>query len=727
MAARLADLAAHADPAQDPYLSAQRAVLDRERLDDPTLSPGDRMETRVMLGRELLVSGDPRAAVEVFEPVLADMRAAGPAFSKGMVTSIEELIGVCWLRLGEQDNCVLHHGTESCLMPIRGDGVHTVTEGSRKAFETFSGILERHPNDLVARWLLNIAAMTLGEYPGGVPDEWLVPPSAWDSDDDIGRFPDVARERGVDVLGLCGGVCMEDFDLDGDLDLLVSSWDLRDQVRYLVNRGDGRFDDRTEESGLLGITGGLNMLHADYDSDGLPDVLLLRGAWRKEAGAVPNSLLRNLGGGRFADVTEAAGMLSFHPTQTAAFVDYDGDGWLDVFVGNESVPLESASKHPCELYHNDGDGTFTECAARSGVDVLGYVKGVAADDYDGDGRPDLYLSRQDGPNLLLHNLGPADGRARDAAPSDATSRAPAAPVRDWRFVDVASQAGVTEPAWSFPTWFFDYDADGRPDLFASGYQWLSVRRVAREALGGKPGGELPHLYRNRGDGTFEDVTERVGLDTLLLGMGSNFGDLDDDGWLDLYVGTGEPDFMALYPNRAFRNDAGRRFLDVTTSGGFGHLQKGHAIAFGDIDGDGDQDVYAVMGGAYSGDRFQNALFLNPGHAGHRIVLRLEGTVGNRSAIGARVRVTLERADGSPRDVYVTVGTGGSFGSSSLQQEIGLGDARRIVAVEVRWPAPGLTERFDGVAPDAVYRVVEGSGRIEPLAELPPPAGDPVTR
>ena len=280
---------------------------------------------------------------------------------------------------------------------------------------------------------------------------------------------------------------------------------------------------------------------------------------------------------------------------------------------------------------------------------------------------------------------------------------------------MASKAGVTGTTWTFPCWFFDFDNDGHLDIFVSGYKQEAVRKVAREAMGDPPSGELPRLYRNRGDGTFEDVTERMGVNTLVLTMGCNFGDLDEDGWLDFYLGTGEPDYMALYPNRMFRNDGGKRFNDVTTSGGFGHLQKGHAIAFGDIDGDGDQDVFAVMGGAYSGDGFQAALFLNPGHGRHWVTLRAQGTNANRGAIGAKLRVHLLQADGTERDVYADIGTGGSFGSESLQAEVGLGDAESIAWIEVRWPAPGKLQRYPGVAFDSVYELVEGAVEAVPVA------------
>jgi hypothetical protein len=276
---------------------------------------------------------------------------------------------------------------------------------------------------------------------------------------------------------------------------------------------------------------------------------------------------------------------------------------------------------------------------------------------------------------------------------------------------VAEEAGVGLPIWSLSTWFFDYDNDGRPDLFAAGHWIRDAGDVARDYLGLRTQAARPRLYRNRGDGRFEDVTVQAGLDTVTLPMGANFGDLDNDGWLDLYLATGDPGFRTLIPNRMFRNNGGL-FEDVTSSGGFGHTGKGSGVAFGDIDDDGDQDLYCVMGGPFSGDVGLNVLHANPGSGNRWITLRLEGTRSNRCAIGARIRVEFREA-GATRSVWRTVGSGGSFGASSLQQEIGLGAAEGDVRVEIHWPAGGPPQVFEGVRPDRIYRVREGDTALLP--------------
>jgi hypothetical protein len=191
-------------------------------------------------------------------------------------------------------------------------------------------------------------------------------------------------------------------------------------------------------------------------------------------------------------------------------------------------------------------------------------------------------------------------------------------------------------------------------------------------------------------------------------MGANFGDLDNDGWLDFYLGTGAAPLNNIVPNQMFRNAEGRFFQNVTTSGGFGHLQKGHAVAFGDVDNSGSQDVFAAIGGAMTGDKSYSVLFKNPGNNNHWLKLDLVGVKANRFAVGARVRVQVRDANGQARDIYRTVGSGGSFGASSLRLHIGIGSASTIDSLEIRWPGINLTQRIAGpIGADARYELKEG--------------------
>ena len=310
--------------------------------------------------------------------------------------------------------------------------------------------------------------MTLGMYPEQVPAQWLVPPEVFVSDYDIKRFADVAPAMGLDLVSMAGGSIMDDFDGDGHLDIMASSWGLDDQLRYFANLGDGTFAERTAAAGLAGIVGGLQIVHADYDNNGYADVLVLRGGWWEDDGLHPNSLLHNNGNGTFADVTEQVGLLTFHPTQTAAWGDYDNDGWLDLFVGNESY---GGRIHRCELFHSNGraeDLQFAEVAEATGVAIVGYVKGAAWGDYDNDGLIDLYVSRLTGTNFLFANDGANE-------------------FGGWTFTDKSKEAGVTEPLGSFPVWFWDYDNDGWLDIFVSGYHYeASAGDVAADYLGWLP-------------------------------------------------------------------------------------------------------------------------------------------------------------------------------------------------------------------------------------------------
>ncbi len=200
------------------------------------------------------------------------------------------------------------------------------------------------------------------------------------------------------------------------------------------------------------------------------------------------------------------------------------------------------------------------------------------------------------------------------------------------------------------------------------------------------------LYRNNGKGGFDDVTASVKLDHVVPAMGANFGDIDNDGYLDFYLGTGAPSYAALMPNVLFRNHDGKYFVDVTAATGTGHLQKGHGVAFADLDDDGQVDIFENIGGFVPGDAYYRALFKNPGHEANWIRVKLVGGKTNRAAIGAKITVTLD--DGSIR--YREVSTGGSFGASPFAQHIGLGKGRTVKTLEVWWPASNTRQTLPDV-------------------------------
>jgi hypothetical protein len=694
MAARIDAILAAQDPLGAAFRNPERAQALKNivtRLEKESPNSADHASAVFQLSMELLRAGEMEQSLDELDE-MRDIYASAPALATPAKLNSERFIeALDYLRIGEVENCLSLHGPDACIFPFRPGAFHKKQRGSREAIRRFEQILRNNPNDLSSRWLLNIAYMTLGEYPDQVPPQFLISPKVFESGYDIKHFTNIAGPLGLEVFDLAGGVVAEDFDNDGNIDLMTSTWLPTGKIHLFSNRGDGSFDEVTEHSGLAAARGGLNLVSADFNNDGFVDVLVLRGAWMAVNGHFPFSLLKNNGNGTFSDVTEEAKLLSAHPTQTAVWLDYDNDGWLDLFVGNESTPGDT---NRCQLFHNNKDGTFTDVAPQLGLDMVAYVKGVSAGDYNNDGRTDLYLSCAFQPNHLFRNDGPA-------------------PNGGWKFTDVTAQAGVAEPLRSFPTWFFDYDNDGFLDLFVSGYFMNTSGDIAADYMGMPHTAETLHLYRNKGDGTFEDVSKAVHLDKVVPTMGCNFGDLDNDGWLDFYLGTGTPNNAMVIPNRMFRNNGGKTFQDVTTSGGFGHLQKGHAVAFADFDNDGDQDIYEVMGGAYSGDTARNVLFENPGHGNHWVKLKLEGVQSNRGAVGARIKLLVQTPHGE-RALYRTVDTGGSFGCNPLRQDIGLGDATKILRAEVFWPVTGKTQIIDGLQLEHAYHIKEGAPKPDEL-------------
>jgi predicted transport protein len=287
-----------------------------------------------------------------------------------------------------------------------------------------------------------------------------------------------------------------------------------------------------------------------------------------------------------------------------------------------------------------------------------------------------------------------------------------------KFEDVTDKAGLrNQVSKTFPTWFWDYDNDGWLDIFLCAYEFdksLGYYEAAEKLNYPMQEESKMKLYRNNRDGTFTNVADKVGLDRVANAMGSNFGDIDNDGFLDFYLGTGNPDMKSIIPNRLFKNVKGQSFEDVTTAARVGNLQKGHGVAFADLDFDGDQDIFIEVGGSFKGDRNRNSLYMNPGQGENNwIAIKLEGVQSNRLAIGSRIKVTYHE-NNEQRHVYRDVNSGGSFGSSPILAHIGIGTATVIDYIEIQWSGSNLKQEFTKVSPNQQIRIQEGSSEFEIL-------------
>jgi hypothetical protein len=631
-----------------------------------TRPPFELMQAHLGLAQLLAYQGEMMRAMPHFE----DAYQLAHANVLSATMTLEETLGLAYMHKAEMDNGAYRTPGELCLIPPRS-GSFAKTADTEKAIEHFLHYLQQKPDELEVRWLLNLAYMNLGKYPDGVPARHLIPPAAFRSGDDVGRFTDVAPQAGLNVFASAGGVIVDDLAGSGRMDVVTSNFYSCGPLHYFGNNGDGTFTERTSASGLANQVGGLNIVQTDYNNDSCKDILVLRGGWETPQ---RNSLLKNNCNGTFTDVTVEAGLAKpATSTQTAVWTDINNDGLLDLFVGNEDTPSQ--------LFLNRGGVRFEDISHPAGVDRLSYAKGVGAADYDNDGFQDLYVSNYDGDNFLYRNN------------------------HDNTFTDTAATAGVPGSRRGFGTWFFDYDNDGWVDLFATSY-FMSADETARTYLA------LPHnattlkLYKNLGNGTFRDVTTQVGLDKVFMPMGANFGDVDNDGFLDIYLGMGTPSYASLAPHVLLRNKNGQSFVDITASSGTGELHKGHGIAFADLDNDGDQDIVAEIGGATPGDSHAMRLFENPGQGHDWIALKLVGVKSNRAAIGARIKVTIENEGRGTRSIHRSVTSGGSFGASPLEQHIGLGKAARILDVEIWWPASNTRQHFAGIGKNQVVEISE---------------------
>ncbi len=677
-----------------------RRLADLERMSP---RPPDFEQRRAMAqvfgGLVEMFIGDFVAARGWFERAHRDNPGIEPALRQ----NIGVLRGIAALRQGEIENCVECVGPSSCIYPITEEAKHLKPEGSRLARDYFLEYLKDRPEDHGVRWLLNIAAMTLAEHPASVPERFRILPDVPTSGDRLGRFANVTVESGLSARGpnMLGGSIFDDFNGDRLPDVFISSGDATFGASCFLNNGDGTFSD-TADPVLKDQPLAVNANQADFDNDGDLDVLMLRGGWESPYRL---TLLRNRGKGTFDDVTVDSGLADPIATQTAAWGDFDNDGLVDVFVGGEFRPQPPDARNRSRLYRNLGGGKFRDVAATAGVANERWCKGAAWGDYDDDGDLDLHVSNMNAANRLYRN----DGNGT--------------------FTDVAPKLGLVEPIRSFSCWFWDYDDDGRLDLFVTGFG-ANVNDVIADRLGHPTTADRPRLYRNLGKDGFRDVTKDAGLDHVYAPMGSNFADFDNDGRLDFYLATGRPAYSFLIPNLMFRNIDGRRFEDVTAATGTGHLQKGHSVSFADHDRDGDLDLFVQTGGQAPGDRAHNVLFRNPGHGRNWIGLKLIGTRTNRAAIGVRLRLDIRDARGQARSLHRTIGSGSSFGGNSLATLIGIDEATKVDSITVNWPTSKTAQTFRGLPAGGWFEITEGSDSpqdVPPATSAPKQAAGPAPR
>ncbi len=537
-------------------------------------------------------------------------------------------------------------------------------------------------------------------------------------------FVDVARRAGISHPTIFGGekknlfllettgcgVAFVDYDNDGWLDIfLVNGSRLEgfhgvpEPVNHLYrNNRDGTFTDVTEKAGLAHSGWGQGCCIGDYDNDGFDDLFVTY--WGK------NVLFHNNGNGTFTDVSEKSGVAGRMTRWSTgcAFIDYDRDGWLDLFVANyvdiadlgawprpESGPcLYKGVRVACGptglpgakniLYHNNRNGTFTDVSEPAGITRANgtYGLGVLVADFDNDGWPDIYVANDSQPSALYHNN--HDGTFRDIG-----IMAGCAYSQDGK-----PQAGMGVAAG-------DYDRDGWLDIFKTNFSE-----------------DTASLYHNVGKGAFDDVTfpAGLGLNTRYLSWGCGFFDLDNDGWPDIFVASGHiyPELKTLKtdiqygePKIVYRNLRNGRFEDVSSQLGEAISKRTSArgCAFGDFDNDGDVDV--VINPVNDFPELLRCDSVPPSKSGrHWFKVKVLGTRSNRSGIGARI--TCRVGDDQQID---EVRSGGSYASQSdLRVHFGLGKAARVDRLEVHWPS-GQVDVSENVAADQLVYVEEGRGVV----------------
>ncbi len=528
--------------------------------------------------------------------------------------------------------------------------------------------LEGDPDNQRAIAWLWLIAQRLGGYPTSVPARFRMVMKAGYERPTV-LFEDIAAKIGLDKTSAGRGMAIFDYDNDGYLDIAIAC--AHGGCNLFHNNGDGTYTDVSIDSGLDTAVNTFGIAVGDYNNDGFPDLYITRLGFYAGDG----QLFRNNGDGTFTDVTAEAGLGTWGPAFTASWVDYDGDGRLDLFIANNLGGIFER-KTPNRLFHNNGDGTFTEVAEKAGLKTYWPTLGHAWCDYDNDGKPDLYLSNALGRSQLYHNNG------------------------DGTFTDVSEKAGIDELGFGSPVFWWDYDNDGWMDI--GQYEWSDHDDVVYTMRHGEgpPDGRPFRCYHNNRDGTFTKVSREIGLTGSWGTMSGNCGDFNNDGYLDLVLGNGSPRMERLEPMIVLETD-GKKFRNITFAAGFPFTGKSHGVTLADLFGDGRLSVLVAAGGAYPGDLLTTGVFYPKELPGNYVNIRCVGTKSNRSAIGARITL-----DAGGRKQYRDVSGGSNFGCQPFEQHFGLADIPAIDSVSIRWPS-GLVQRFKGLEINKTYEFTEG--------------------
>jgi len=610
-------------------------------------------------------------------------------------------LAASYMRKAEVDNCLHgflalgsngtgdamdHDGSAAmCRLPLVS--FHTLRESARQAATLFERLLDRYGPNRLYQWLLNVNYMTLGEFPSGVPSRYRINTPFIDAfygpkaAETAHRYADLsfverAHELHIDTYNTGRGIAIEDFDHDGYLDIVTGG--SFDDVRYYANLHGTDFVDRTVEVGLANVKQPFIIVAADYDNDGWVDLFISRPFGRY-------ALFRNVNG-HFQDVTAASGLLNglqddeITATWVPAFADVNNDGYLDLFVAQWGfrMPfvrnLMARPRSDSKLFIND-HGIFKDRTAEFGLLPIvrnQYFIGAAFGDFDSDGYPDLFLSSPLlNTSVLLRNR---SGR---------------------RFEPVAT--GRVEGG--FAAAFMDFDQDGRPDIFQAGFgdaRTSTAQAVFGEGAREHRAGHSTVLLQTE-NGRFDDRSDL--FDMPMSTMGSSYGDIDNDGCYDFYLGTGNPESWFVLPNLMYmgvpeNGRCGVRLANISMLFGLGTLQKGHGVVFFDFNNDGLEDIYSSLGGMWPGDAWPNQMFVNTSRTGNAWTkIRLRGRKTNSFGVGARITVRAVSISGQPITRYFTMDNKTGFGSTPYLAHIGLGTAVHIDAVDVWWPTSGCRQRY----------------------------------